>query len=112
MVRPSSPTSERRDRIERALAAGAPLNVAAASAGVSPRSVSRWLEQGRIARRYLSAVPEPGAAESAPADPGLPADDEAIQRALVGAVLRASQNDWRAATWLLERRWPQRFSRR
>jgi predicted nucleic acid-binding Zn ribbon protein len=36
-------------------------------------------------------------------------EDEKLQSALVGAVLRASQTDWRAAKWLLETRWPERF---
>jgi len=87
MARPSSLTDERREAIERALAAGAPLNVAAASAGVAPRSVSRWLTEGRIVRRELSAVPE----ADAPADGDLPDDDEAIQRELLASVLRAAR---------------------
>jgi hypothetical protein len=107
MARPSSLTAERREAIETALARGAPLSVAAAAAGVSARSVSTWLRQGRVARRSLSAVPEP----DEPASGGVPGDDEAIQRALVGAVLAAARVDWRAAAWLLERRWPERYRR-
>lgn len=36
-------------------------------------------------------------------------EDERLQAALMGAVLRGSQTDWRAARWLLEIRWPERF---
>jgi hypothetical protein len=36
-------------------------------------------------------------------------DDERLQGALMSAVLRAAQADWRAARWLLETRWPDRF---
>jgi hypothetical protein len=109
MARPSSLTAERREAVERALAQGAPLTVAAASAGVSPRTVSRWLAEGEVVRRDLVAVPEP----EDPAAGGALADDAVgIERALVGAVLTAAKSDWRAATWLLERRWPTRYARR
>jgi hypothetical protein len=107
MARPSSLTAERRDAIERALAGGAPLSVAAAAGEVSPRTVSRWLEEGLVVRRELTAVPEPGAPAVALSEH----DGEAIQRALVGSVLAAARHDWRAATWLLERRWPDRYRR-
>jgi hypothetical protein len=109
MARPSSFTAKRGLDVERALAMGAPLSVAGASAGVSARTVSRWLEDGLVVRRELSAVPEPDEVSD---DRSLPGDDDAIQRALIGAVLNAARNDWRAATWLLERRWPERFARR
>jgi transposase len=104
MARPSSLTSERRDAVERALAAGAPLNIAAASAGVSKRTVSRWLEDGSVARRELSVVPE--------SERDL-ADDATVQRELLESVFAAaSRGEWRAATWILERRWPDRYGRR
>jgi hypothetical protein len=110
MARPSSLSVERREAVERALAQGAPLSVAAASAGVSPRTVSRWLAEGEVVRRDLVAVPEP---EDPAAAGGALADDAVgIERALVGAVLTAAKTDWRAATWLLERRWPRRYARR
>jgi hypothetical protein len=107
MPRPSTATPERLKAIEGALARGAPLSVAAASAGVSRRTVSRWLQEGYIARRSLSAVPDQSEPDGATGD----ADDEAIQRALLGTVLRASREDWRAAAWLLRRRWPERYGR-
>jgi hypothetical protein len=96
---------ERGNAVERALAMGASLGVAGASAGVSARTVSRWLEDGLVIRRELRAVPELDAAE-------LPDDDEEIQRELLATVLSAARNgDWRAATWLLRQRWPQRYGR-
>jgi hypothetical protein len=109
MARPSVLTAERREVAERTLAQGAPLSVVAASAGVSPRTVSRWLAEGQIVRRDLVAVPEP----IEPAAGGALGDDDVgIERALVGSVLTAAKTDWRAATWLLERRWPRRYARR
>jgi hypothetical protein len=85
VARPSSITDERRDAVERTLAAGAPLRVAAASAGVSARTVSRWLEDGLVVRRSLSAVPD-----ELDASRELPDDDEAIQRELLATVLGAA----------------------
>jgi transposase len=109
MARPSALTDERREAAERALAQGAPLSVAAAAADVSPRTLSRWLAEGQVVRRDLVAVPEP----SEPAAGGALGDDDVgIERALVGSVLTAAKSDWRAATWLLERRWPKRYGRR
>jgi hypothetical protein len=107
MGRPSTLTAARKDAVERAFAVGAPLSVAAESAGVSRRTVSRWLGDGRVVRRSLSAVPDEPVAE-----PVVGGDDDAIQRALVATVLRAAQRgDWKAAKWLLETRWPDRFRR-
>jgi hypothetical protein len=103
MGRPSSLTAERRETVEAALASGAPLSVAAASAGVSTRTVNRWLEDGLVARRRLVAVPEPN--ESATDLPG----EETIERAVIGAILKAAKTDWRAAAWLAERRWPRKY---
>jgi hypothetical protein len=107
VARPSSITDKRRDAVERALAAGAPLRVAASSAGVSARTVSRWLEDGLVVRRTLSAVPDEFAASTE-----LPDDDEAVQRGLLASVLEAARKgDWRASVWLLRTRWPARYGR-
>ena len=79
----------------------------AATAGVSKRTVSGWLRNGLVVRRQLAAVPE------APEPAAGPGDQDGIERALVGAVLRAAQGgDWHAASWLLERSWPQKYGRR
>jgi hypothetical protein len=104
MARPSSLTAERREAVERALAQGAPLSVAAASAEVSPRTVSRWLTEGRVVRRRLAAAPEP--------EPPAPGEDLSVEKALVATVLRAAREDWRAAIALLRWREQRRRSRR
>ena len=104
--RPSSLTDERRETIERALAAGAPVSIAASAAGVSTRTVFRALEDGRVVRRSLSAVQDDDERRD------VLEDDETLQRALLGVVLRAAKNgDWRAATWILAKRWPTRYGR-
>jgi hypothetical protein len=107
MARPTSLTTERREVIERALGAGAPLRVAAASAGVSARTLSRWLAQGHVVRRELRVVPDASGEDS------LPDDDVEIQRTLLSTVYRAAEaGDWRASAWLLAKRWPQRYGSR
>jgi hypothetical protein len=107
MSRPSSLTAERRETIEQALGAGAPIDVAAASAGVSARSVSHWLQDGSVVRRELTPAPEPIGEEVplterlAQAEPGL-----------VAAVITAAQRGrWMAAAGILERAWPERWAR-
>lgn len=95
--RPSALTAERREAVEKALAAGAPLTAAAASADVSLRTVSRWLEEGAVVRRQLAAAP--ALVES----PVGTSEEIDVERVLVATVLRAARNDWRAAIALL--RW-------
>jgi hypothetical protein len=107
VARPSGFTDARRETIEATLATGAPLAVAASAAGVSKRTVSRWLENGAVARRRLAAVPDPVEEDELP-------EEEKIERAVIRTILAAAVqgNDWRAAAWLAERRWPKKYGRR
>jgi hypothetical protein len=105
MARPSSLSEERRETIERALAQGAPLSIAGAAGGVSARTVSRWLQEGRLARRQLHAAPDP--------EPTVPGEELDLEKALVAIVLRAARNgSWQAAIALLRWREMRRRSRR
>jgi hypothetical protein len=106
MGRPSSLTAERREAVERALAAGAPLTVAAASADVSPRTISRWLEEGLVVRRQLAAAPEPELEQV-----GAGEREVDVEKALVATVLKAARHDWRAAIALLRWREQRRRTR-
>ena len=86
-------TPEVQERIATALRAGSYLEEAAQLAGVSPSTLHAWLAKGRTARsgqflEFLELV------------------HGAIAQAEVAAVARifaASQTDWRAAAWWLER---------
>ena len=80
------------------LAHGVPVEVAARSVDVSPRSVRRWLNEGDLRER----VAELRAAHRVERD----ATSEAR---LVVLILKASEHDWRASAWWLERRWPERW---
>lgn len=47
--------------------------------------------------------------EELPAAEDPPEEDDArIEAALVSTVMKAAQEDWRAARWLLRNRWPGR----
>jgi hypothetical protein len=99
-------TDELRADVERELAAGVPVAVAAQRVGVGRRTLTRWLERGDVVRRPLAAAPEPVTEVAlddrlAPAEPGL-----------VAVMFQAAQRgSWTAAAWILERRWPARWSR-
>jgi hypothetical protein len=104
VARPSKATTAAVETVETALARGATIPMAAAAAGVSPRTVDSWLARGVVVRRRLRSVPEP--------DP-LPGDgrfsDEVIEEAMVAAILKAAPVDWRAARFILQSRWPERW---
>ena len=38
-------------------------------------------------------------------------EEERLQGGLVSSIIQASQHDWRAAAWILSRRWPERYGR-
>jgi hypothetical protein len=59
VARPSKATTATVETIETALVRGATIPMAAAAAGVSPRTVSGWLREGVVVRRRLRPVPDP-----------------------------------------------------
>jgi len=96
--RPSKLTAQRRDDLTLMLAHGVPIGVAARSVDVSPRSVRRWLTEGDLRER----VAELRSARRV--------EPDAISEArLALLILKASEHDWRASAWWLERRWPERW---
>ncbi len=107
MARPSKLTAEVSEKIVRAIRAGNYPEVAAGHAGVHPATYYRWMERGALEgsapeddpyRQFRSEV------ERAIAD---------AEAAEVGLVIKAARDgDWRAAAWLLERRFGDRWGRR
>jgi transposase len=81
------------------LANGLSIRSAARVAGVSRRSLTRWLADGlreRVAKAR-EARPE--------------STDSMTEARLVVAIARAAAlGDWRAGAWLLSRRWPERWA--
>ena len=100
MARPTKLTAETQSTICNAVEAGTPLKYAATYAGVGASTIHRWMQQ--------ADAPDP--------DARYVEFREAVQRAqarsvtrLVAIITRAADNDWRAASWLLERRAPEYF---
>ena len=101
MARPAKLTPERADDLVVLLAARVPVEVAARSVNVSRRTLDRWLRQDELRERVERA--RAAGAEST---------DALSEARAVVLILRAAQEDWRAAAWWLERRHPQRWALR
>ena len=106
MARPTKLTAETQEKIVRAIRAGNYPEVAVAHAGIHPATYYRWMERGALEgeaveddpfRRFRSDVER------------ALADAEAAAVALIGKAAR--DGDSRAATWLLERRFAERWGR-
>ncbi len=106
MARPSKLTAEVSEKIVRAIRAGNYPEVAARHAGVHPSTYYRWMERGELE----GSAPEddPYRQFRAEVERAI-ADAEAAE---VGLVIKAARDgDWRAAAWLLERRFSDRWGR-
>jgi len=104
MAAPSALTPDLRIQVERELAAGATQAVVAQRAGVSARTLRKWLAAGKVTPHVEAqpAASEPLAIRLERAEPGL-----------VASVIAAAQRGhWQAAAWLLERSFPERWGRK
>jgi hypothetical protein len=96
--RPTALTDEVADQLETMLRAGNYVHVAIRAAGVSRSTFNEWMRRGlsRLKRdrpyRELRERVETAQAEG--------------QVRHVAMVSKAAADDWRAATWLLERQYP------
>lgn len=101
MARPSKLTAEREHQICNLIRVGNTVETAAEAAGISGATYFNWMEKGLQEKEgtyhdFREAV-ERARAES-----------EAM---LVGRVTTAAaKGSWRAACWLLERQWPERWA--
>lgn len=91
-------------RVLQVLTAGGHLATAADAAGISAKTLSNWLGRGRNS--------------DAPEDEGYRAFAAQVDQARgeaetrnIAIVAQAAQGDWKAAAWMLERGWPERWSR-
>jgi len=97
MARPSKLTPELQERLCALIATTAcSLEAAAAAVGVDDSTIKRWRARGLIEetgpfRAFCAALSRARARSEAP---------------LAAIVAKAAQQDWRAAAWILERRFP------
>lgn len=114
--RPSKFTEERADKIIRAIRAGNYIETAAALAGVHKSTLYEWMKRGAAEADRLEADPK-----AKPLKSELPYLDfsDAVYIALaeaenndVQAITAAAAEDWRAAAWRLERKFPDRWGRK
>lgn len=102
MGRPTKLTPEMTRRIADLVRAGNYVEVAAAAAGISRDTLYRWLKQGARTKRGLahefSLAIEKAQAEAEARD--------------VTLIATAAREQWQAAAWRLERKFPDRWGRR
>jgi hypothetical protein len=100
--RPSSFTEAKAKRIVAAIRRGLPFKLAAAAGGVSYNTFVRWRNEGsnpnapRYLREFCHQVRT--------------AEAKAAQRFL-SLIEAASERNWQAAAWMLERRYPDLFGK-
>lgn len=102
------------DRIEESLKKGNPLAVVASDAGISRRTFYNYLEKGRKARRLHE---EEGEQLTQWDDVYIRLAnmvenlEAAVQKKLYDRIEDASEKNWTAAAWILERRFPEDWSK-
>ena len=115
---PEHPT--RADAIETALRLGNYIEQAAAYAGVSPRTLHRWIAEGRDAEAVIAEHGEAGAAKHLTKhqmrlwqfwQTATRARAIAEFRNLAQIQKAGTEGDWKASAWFLERAYPSRWGR-
>jgi hypothetical protein len=92
MAQPTKLTPALQERIGVALRAGATHLHAAEYAGISEKTFYEWMNTKSEFREYIHAREAEAAIT------------------LMALVQRSAQQDWRAAAWILEHRWPQDYA--
>ena len=102
MARPTKLTPEVHEAIVDGINAGLTFRLSCARAGVTPATFYNWLEKGEVAQsgalmEFFNAV------ERAKADSAL---------RLISQITLQAPADWRAAAFILERRFPDDYGKR
>ena len=113
--RPHKLTAQVVDKICAGIAEGNYAETCAAGAGVSRRSVTAWLEkareiyekleQGRMKEADLTEIEQNLIALLLAVEDAL----DVTEARHIGIINRAAQKSWQAASWLLERKFPEKF---
>ena len=114
--RPTKLTPEKQEEIVKYLRAGNYVETAAAYAGLSKASVYNWMRRGRREIERVEDDPRRKIREEEqPYVDFLYAVEKAQARAEITSVAlinRASETQWQAAAWRLERKHPDRWGRK
>lgn len=101
MARPTKLNSRLRDAILNNIRLGTPRESSCKACGITSRTLRNWLQRAKKGdKTYAGLVEDMEQAEME------------AQRTLVMRVMAAGQADWRAAAWLLARKWPNDFGER
>ena len=109
MGRPTNLTPALTAAVADLLREGVTRAAAFASVGIAPSTGAEWIRRGEDrddrpgGDLYATFAAQVRAAE---------ADHEGRMLALIDSAAAASPADWRAAAWILERRYPERWSAR
>ena len=114
MARPTKLTPEVEERLVRAISVGATYKDACACAGISFQTFLNWK------KRAQRAVEQVGERDGEPEETDHPFVEffDRIKRAqgeaavgLLAMIGKAANRDWKAAAWMLERRYPESYDR-
>jgi transposase-like protein len=106
--RPTKLNPSRIEAILQALRMGGWRGPAARQAGIAEETLAEWIKRGE--RAIAQGHPETLHAQLAAAIPKAEADAEALALARIGKA--ASEGQWTAAAWMLERKYPGRYGKR
>jgi hypothetical protein len=109
MAPPSVFSDELADRLVALLADGASPRQAAGATGTSYPTLMRWLQRGAAGDQRYRSLHE-AAQQRQPAPEDLLDRLREAEPGVIGQIIAASRHDWRAAAWLAERAWPERWA--
>lgn len=101
MARPSKLTPNIQDRIVIVLENAGTRSLAAKAAGVDPVTLKRWTRWGEAGKAPYAAFSQ-----------AVRMAEGKAEASLLACVVKAAPANWRAAAWILERRWPKAWGRR
>lgn len=114
--RPTKLTSEIQNKIVTAIRAGNYIETAAAYAGISKNTLYDWLKRGAREKERLERNPRARIKKS---EAPYVEFSDAVEKAMAEAEIRdvaiiakAAEENWQAAAWRLERKYPERWGRR
>jgi len=91
--RPTKLTTEVQERLGQAIRMGLTHKEAAAYAGIGERTFYDWMRDKAHFAQFINAREGEG------------------QATLLALIQRAAKEDWRAAAWILEHRWPEEWAK-